>query len=140
MADKKTTEVQEEVKDDKLILENDTGSATNATDAGHAEDAEVVNADAQNEVQQEKLPVTPQDYHKAGYDSFALDAGGLAYVSPWGLSLLKAGSAEEAGLSTGGQSQKVDVKPVTKLKADADQAAVIKAFNDLADKFNKLVG
>lgn len=140
MAEKKTTEVQDEVKDDKVILENDTGNATNATDAAHAEETEVVNADAQKEVQQDKLPVTPQDYHAAGYDSFALDAGGLAYVSPWGLSLLKAGSAEEAGLGANTQSQKVDVKPATKLKADADLPAVIKAYNDLADKFNKLLG
>lgn len=163
MAEKKVeAQKEQEAQDEQnkdVIVDNDTGKAINATDAAHAEETEVVQEEARElGVQEEQAetpapkvegeapkPVTPDEFYNAGYDSIALHAGGIAYVSPWGLEMLRAISAEEAGLSGGSENKErsvdvKDIKPATKLKADADQAAVVKAYNDLADKFNSLLG
>lgn len=159
MAEKKVEAEQQAAAQDEqnkdVILDNDTGKAINATDAAHAESTEAVQDDARELVEQEEddapkveqeapKPVTPQDFHDAGYDSVALDAGGIAYVSPWGLELLRAGSAKEAGLATSDskseEKAKPTVEPAPKLKAGATTKEIAEAYNELAERFNQLIG
>ncbi|AEJ81609.1 gp090 [Erwinia phage vB_EamP-S6] len=173
MADKKvsaeqsTEEQQAAVKDaqeaqgKEVIVENDTGSDLNATDAAHAGTAEDVQEKAREIVQQDedaegqvisedevapKL-VTPDDFYRAGFDSIALHAGGIAYVSPFGLELLRSGSGSEAGKlidktsgeTDGKASAKSSIEPVELLKSGATVKEVTEAFNGLAEKFNQLL-
>lgn len=169
MADKKvsaeeTTEEQQaavqdaqEAQGKEVIVDNDTGSDLNATDAAHAGTAEDVqeeardlvnqDEDAQGEVisEDEVAPklVTPDDFYRAGYDSIALHAGGIAYVSPFGLELLRSTGGSDTqklvGDGSGSKAAKSSIEPVELLKSGATVKEVTEAFNGLAEKFNQLL-
>ncbi len=165
-AEQSTEEQQAAVQDaqaaqgKEVIVDNDTGSDLNATDAAHAGTAQDVQEEARELVQQdedatgqvisedEAAPklVTPDDFYRAGYDSIALHAGGIAYVSPFGLELLRSTGGADTEKLVGGSktdeksaSAKSSIEPAEKLKEGATVKEVVAAHNALVDKFNQLL-